>query len=92
MNSVNISKFVSLSGKHITNINRALKNIKSNIFANFVCANYKDLIITTNKVTSQLDLSTIKKYIKNVDIIELNNIMVSYLPQFKSYLKIISIS
>lgn len=46
----------------------------------------------TNKVTSQSDLNTIKSYIKNVDIINLKNIMISYLPQSKSYFKIIGIS
>ena len=46
----------------------------------------------TNKVTSQSDLNTIKSYIKNVDIINLKNIMISYLSQSKSYFKIIGIS
>jgi len=91
MGSANISKFMSISGKHITNINRALKNIKSEILADFVHTDYRGLIITTNKVASQSDLNTIKKYIKNVDTIKLVDIMVSYLPQSKLYLKIIGI-
>ena len=45
----------------------------------------------TNKVTSQSDLNTIESYIKNVDIINLKNIMTSCLPQSKSYFKIIGI-
>jgi len=36
----NISKFISLSYKHISNINRALRNIKSKILADFVHADY----------------------------------------------------
>jgi len=91
MGSANISKFMSISSKHITNINRALKNIKSEILADFVYTDYRSLIITTNKVASQSDLNTIKKYIKNVDTIKLVDIMISYLPQSKLYLKIISI-
>jgi len=79
MGFANISKFMSLSSKHIANIDRTLKNIKSDIFANFVHANHRDLIITTNNVTSQLDLSTIMKYIKNIDTIESNNITTSHL-------------
>ena len=35
----------------------------------------RGLIITTNKVTSTLDLNTIENYIKNIDIVNLNNIM-----------------
>jgi len=34
-----------------------------------------DLIITKNKVASQLDINTIKKYIKNIDVIKLEDIM-----------------
>ena len=80
-----------LSGKHVTNINRALKNIKSEIMANFVHTDYCGLIITTNKVTSQSDLSTIEDYIKNINTIESEDIMTPCLPQLKSYLKIIGL-
>jgi len=38
-----------------------------------------------------LDLSTIEKYIKNVDSIDLDDIMMFRLPQLKSYLKILGI-
>ena len=75
----NISKFMSLSSKHISNINRALKNIKSEIMANFVYIDNWELIITTNKVTSQSDLNTIKIYIKNIDVINSEDIMTLYL-------------
>jgi len=91
MRTSNIFKFMFLSGDHITNINRALKSIKFEILANFICYDHCSLIITTNKVASYLNLSTIEKYIKNIDLIEIKNIMASYLPQFKSYFKIISI-
>jgi len=70
---------MSLSSEHITNIDRTLENIKSDIFADFVHTDHKDLIITTNNVISWLDLSTIKKYIKNIDAIESNDIITSYL-------------
>ena len=59
----------------ISNINSALKNIKSEILADFVCNDYWDLIITMNKVTLQSDLNTIKKYIKNINVIESEDIM-----------------
>jgi len=81
-----------LSGDHIVDINRALRNIKSDILANFICNDHRGLIITANKVASQLDLSIIENYIKNIDVIETKDIMAFYLPQFKSYLRIIGIS
>ena len=79
------------SGKHISNINKALKNIKSDILADFIYNDHCKLIITTNKVVSLSDLSIIENYIKNVDAIESENIMAPCLPQSKSYLKIIGI-
>lgn len=48
--------------------------------ADFVQTDSRELIITTNKVTSSLDLKTIEKYIKNIDIIDLDNIIVPRLP------------
>ena len=75
MGNGNISKFISLSDEHVANINSVLRCIKSNIMADFICMDYYGIIITTNKVTSQSNLSTIKKYIKNVDTIEFNGII-----------------
>ena len=43
---------MTLFSIHITYINRALKGIKSDTMANFIWADQKGLIITTNKVAS----------------------------------------
>ena len=91
MSNNNISNFMSSSGEHISNINRACRNIKSDILANFVHNNHWGLIITTNKVASPSDLSIIKNYIKHVDTIKSEDIMSPCLPQSKFYLKIINI-
>ena len=45
----------------------------------------------TNKVALSSDFSTIKKYIKNIDTIDLKDIILSQLSQSKSYLKILDI-
>ena len=82
---------MSLSGEHISNINRILRNIKSEVMADFVHTDNQGLIIMTNKVISQSNLNTIENYIKNVDIINIEDIMTFHLPQSKSYLKIIGI-
>jgi len=60
--------------------------------ADFIQADHRGLAITTNKVVFTLDFNTIIKYIKNVDVIDSNNIIVQRLPQSKSYLKILNIS
>ena len=65
---------MKLSNKYMANINRILKNIKSDIIADFNYADNRGLTITTNKVAFTLDLNTIKKYIKNIDIINLNDV------------------
>ena len=91
MDNDNISKFMSSSGKHITNINKALKNIKSNILADFIWSDHQGFIVTTNKIVSLSDLSVIENYIKNIDVITTKDIMPLCLSQSKLYLKIIDI-
>lgn len=91
MSLVNSGKFMVLSNKYMFNISRALKKIKSNIMANFIWINSRELIITTTKVAFSLDLNSIEKYIKNVNVINSDNIMVPRLPQSKLFLKILGI-
>ena len=91
INSENTKNFMKDMNTHVTNINRALKNIKSDITADFIQLNNKEVVITTNKVAGTLDLQTIEKYIKNINNIESNYVEALKLPQLKSYLKIISI-
>ena len=92
INQLNSAKFIVLSNKHISNINRALKDIKSDTVANFIHAYQQGLTITTNKVALLSILSTIEKYIKNIDAFDSEDIIASRLPQSKSYLKILGIS
>ena len=82
----NIERVIVQSNTHMSNINRLLKDIKSEIYANFICSNNRSIIITTNNITSTLDMQTIEKYIKNLNNIDSNEIMNSRLPQSKSYL------
>ena len=91
MSNENKMKFMKDSSTHITNINRVLKDIKSEVIAKFVCSDQAGITIVTNKVTSLLDLQTIENYIKNTNHIKVDNVKVPQLPQLKSYLKIIDI-
>jgi len=91
MSNNNKTKFMEDSYTYISNLNRALKNIKSNIMVNFVYQEITDIVIITNKIVSDLKLQIIKRYIKNINSIEDKGVNVPQLPQSKSYLKIIGI-
>ena len=52
----------------------------------------KGLNIVTNKVASTFNLDIIEQYIKNVNIIESEEVMTAKLLQSKLYLKILGIS
>jgi len=70
MDSENSKKFISSSGDHVANLNHALKNIKSETIVNFICVDYRDLIITSNKVALLLDISIINRYVKNCNNVD----------------------
>ena len=76
---------------HITNINKVLRNIKSEVIVDFIWLEQSGIVITTNKVAAPLDLQTIEWYVKNTNNIKADNVKTPWLPQSKSYLKIIGI-
>ncbi len=61
MNINSANNFIKNLSIHVININRALKNIKSNIMADFICMDNKNIVITTNNITSFLDLQAMEK-------------------------------
>ena len=65
MSNNNKTKFIEDSCNHITNINRALKNIKSEVMVDFICSDQSGVTIVTNKVVSSLDLQIIESYVKS---------------------------
>jgi len=60
MSEDNKINFMSESNAHVSNMNRALKNIKSDIVVNFIHADNVDIIAVTNNITLPLDLQTIR--------------------------------
>ena len=84
-------RFTKDSSSYVININHALKNIKSNTCADFICSDSKEIIITTNNIASNSNLQEIEKYIKNSLAANNDSIASPRLPQSKSYLKIVSI-
>ena len=91
MSNDNINKFIKDSSLHITNINQFLRNAKSEILVDFIYSDISNITIVTNKVVVQSDIYIIKNYVKKVKDIDTVNIDILWLPQSKSYLKIIGI-
>jgi len=56
MSVENTKYFIRESSFHAININRALKGIKSNIMADFICTDAKGIIISTNNIACSSDL------------------------------------
>jgi len=44
-----------------SNINRLLKDIKSNVSADFICSNNKEIVITTNNAVATSNLNIVEK-------------------------------
>ena len=76
---------------YITNINKCLKNSKSDIVAGFIHIINNGIIITTNKSANDLNLSIIEKYLKSIQNIDSDSIKSPHLPKSKSYMKIIGL-
>jgi len=91
MSPENSSSFMRNSSTHVANINRELRNAKSEVLVDFIRSDTNGVIIVTNKVGQQSDLAIIDRYIKNLS--EVNSLQVenSRLPMSKSYLKITGI-
>ena len=63
-------KFMKNSSIHITNINRNLRNAKSEVLVDFICSDPLDITIVTNKVLLPSNLLIIKNYVKNSENID----------------------
>ena len=76
---------------HIANINKCLRNSKSDIVTDFIQSTNNGIVITTNKPANDLNLSTIEKYLKSIQNVDLDLIESPRLPKSKSYMKIIGL-
>ena len=83
MSEINFNIIVSQANIYVSNINRLLKGIKSEVLANLIYFDNKDIIITTNKAIAASDLNVTKKYIKTLNNTNSNNVINSWLPQSK---------
>jgi len=85
----NIELIVNSAHYYISNINKCLKNSKSDIVTDFICTTNNGIIITTNKLANDLNLSMIEKYLKNIQNVDSDSIESPCLPKSKLYMKII---
>ena len=91
MNRNNIMKFMKESSLYISNINRVLRNIKSDVSVNFIHSDPLGITVITCKIASLSDLQVIENYVKSVNCINIIGVEVSHFSQSKFYLKIIGI-
>jgi len=75
----------------VANINKLLKDVKFEISTNYIHSNNKRIVIMTNKIATSFSLNIVEKYMKELNNINLNNIMSLKFSQFKFYLKILDI-
>jgi len=91
MSNNNNNSFIKNFTFHVTNINRLLRNVKSDVAVDFIRSDPIGLVIVTNKVASMSDLQIISQYIKKSEDINELQVEEPCLPQSKLYLKIIGI-
>ena len=91
MSGDNSNSFMKNSSTHISNLNRLLRNAKTEIVVDFIRSNPIGLVIITNKVAIQSDLQIIDQYVKKSEDINELQVEESCLSQSKSYLKITGI-
>jgi len=70
MSNNNTVKFMKNSSIHVANINRNLKNTKSEVAVDFIRADPIGITIVTNKVSQASNLTTIESYVKNSESID----------------------
>ena len=87
----NINRFIKNSSIHVANLNRNLRNVKSKVLVDFIHSDPLGIMVVTNKVLLNSNLLTIEKYVKNLENIDSTQVKTPWLPQSKSYLKIIGI-
>jgi len=91
ISSENNNIFMKNLATHVANINRLLRNAKSEVLVDYIRSDPLRISIITNKVLLQSDLQIIDQYIKNSEDINALQVDKPCLPQSKSYLKIIGI-
>ena len=91
MGGDNVISFMKNSSLHMANLNRTLRNSKSEVLVNYIQPENSGISVITNKVALQSNLSIIDNYVKSSNDINSLQVEEPCLPKSKSYLKIIGI-
>jgi len=91
MSNDNVISFMKNSSSHMANINRSLRNAKTDVLVDYIRSDNTGISIIVNKITQQSDIAIIDNYIKNSTDINSMQVKEARLPMSKSYLKIIGI-
>ena len=91
MSDNNISSFMKNSSAHVANINRALRNTKTNVLVDYIRSDNTGISVVVNKIAQQSDLSIIDNYVKNSNNVNSLQVEDARLLMSKLYLKITSI-
>ena len=75
----NIDKFMKNSSIHVTNLNRNLRNAKSEVLVDFIQLDLLGITVVTNKVSLNSDLIIIEKYVKNLENINSTQVKTPWL-------------
>ena len=67
MDNENNTKFMKNSSIHIANINRNLRNTKSEVLADFIYSDPLGVTIVTNKISLPSNLLVIENYVRNLE-------------------------
>ena len=65
---------MKIAEEYASNLNYALRGIKSNTIIYFIHTNHCGLIIIASKVTSSLDLNVVENYIKTSNFVDASDI------------------
>ena len=65
-----IDKFIKNSSIYMTNLNRNLRNAKSEVLVDFIWSDPLRITVVTNKVLLNSNLLIIEKYVKNLENID----------------------
>ena len=67
-------KFIKENSYYVSSINKALRNVKSNVSVDFIHSDSLSITVVICKVTFLSDLQVIKNYIKNVNCIDITEV------------------
>ena len=91
MGGDNVISFMKNLSLHVANLNRTLRNSKSEVLVDYIRFKNSGIMVITNKVALQSDPFIINNYVKSSNDINSLQVEEARLPKSKSYLKIIII-